>query len=192
MKKFFNLLLILIVLLLGCTSKKSLDKLPPSSLIGSCEKNIHLFEKKSKWVIEKERAYIHFEYEDEYPSKKAFYYLEKQLLKCGWKLYKGDIETFQGSTDWVKYIKAGPDNKSELVHHFIKYYTDKLKEKIASILLIYFSQSSNIEELDNLCEPNNNKQNITVQIIRFGEKEYKKLKELMEGQLKDEKTKEKK
>jgi len=189
MKNFLCLILFIIIFLPGCDLKKSNVKLTSFSLIGPCEKKIQLFEQKSKWVIEKKRAYIHFKYEDEYPSKKAFYNLEKQLLQCGWKFYEGDIEFLKGTSDWVNYLKGRPDNKTEIVHHFIKNYTDESKKRIASILLIYYSQEENIEELRNLCKPNNNKQYITVQIDRFDKKEYKKV---MEEELKNKKSKENK
>lgn len=189
MKNFLCLILFIIIFLPGCDLKKSNDESLPSSLIRSCEEKIQLFEQKSKWVIEKERAYIHFEYEDEYPSKKVFYYLEKNLLQCGWKLYEGDIEYLKGTADWMYFTRNVPNNKVDLIHQFGKSYTYDSNARIATILILYISKSTEIEELMNLSEPNNNKQYITVQINRFDKKEYKKV---MEKELKNKKSKENK
>jgi hypothetical protein len=179
MEKNIFIIMLFILTFIGCSSKIQPDKLIPHSLIGSCEEQIHLFDQKSKWAVEKERAYINFKFNDKYPSKKSFFYLEKQMIICGWKLLEGDNEFFKGTPDWMYFIEKNSDDKINLIHQFGKYYIDRYKKRIATILILYISKSNNIEELQNSSEPNNDTQHITVQINIFSEKENKKLKMLI-------------
>lgn len=174
-----SLTMIFIISITGCT----LSQAPSDALLSSCEKAIHLYYQKPEKIVSNETGYsLHFKYHDEFPSRKAFWELNRQLTECGWKQYD-TLKFTVNDADWTRYLKGYRDEDTVVIHSFARTYIDKQRKTLALLLLMYVSKPSDIKEALYINTPNNNIQWITIQFWSFNEEDARKKIEEYDKQL---------
>ena len=148
------------------------DVVVDSPLLTPCEKAIHLDHHKPERAFSHDIGYtIVYKVIDPFPSKRAFFTLEKQLLACGWNPYK--LADFP---EWEQDISE----IGTLMTHFLgRAYIDQAEKRIIMLLIEYYSKGANIQETRTFYKPNNKRQMVYLQYSPYDEKEATKALDLI-------------
>ncbi|GAB4373308.1 MAG: hypothetical protein Kow00128_22780 [Deltaproteobacteria bacterium] len=143
---------------------------PPRNLLSKCDNTLSLFGiAPEQTIYDKDTGFsMHFKHHDKYPSLKSYKYLEGQLIKCGWKHYKKLLN----DKSWVSYLKGDDSSKADVIHRYGRTFVDERNNRIAVVIITYVSKPNSMKEAVKLSVPDNDIQNIVVQISPFNERDF--------------------
>ena len=150
------------------------DVVVDSPLLTPCEKAIHLDHHKPERVFSSDDGGYTIIYEviDPFPSIKAFFTLEKQLLACGWKSYN---KLGFPEEAWEQDIS---ERGTLMTHFWGRTYIDQSEKRVVLLLISYYSRGANLRETATFSKPNNKKQIVRLQYHLYDEEEMAKALEL--------------
>ncbi len=101
-----------------------------------------------------------------FPSLEVLKYYDSQLKKIGWQSFKTPYFDNQGKWEpvWDASLKGMP-----LTHRLYSYWINKKKDKVVLLMLEYRSYHITKKDIFKNVAPNNNSQNVILQVGEYSE-----------------------